>query len=367
MTLTQKFGRGRGALVPVKMSPLVGAFLLAVLGLLPGTVQSQDLPGPAEKGSAPSGEAGAPVLGLPLRCSPGADCWIVNYVDMAPGPDRRDYACGPLTYDGHEGTDFALRGLAEMRAGVDVVAAAPGIVAGTRDGMADINVREVGRQSLAGCGNGVRIDHGEGWFTQYCHLMKDSVAVRRGQRLAAGDVLGQVGLSGDTEFPHVHIQVARGETIVDPFAGTSGQPACGLGSQPLWEKALLPKLAYRPTAIYNLGFATGAVDWDAVREGRYRERELPASAAALVLWAEIFGVQAGDKVTLTIVGPAGDTLYARDDDLSRTQARRFIFSGLPRAGALWPPGTYRGSVVVARPDDPRGPGRYAADTTVEIK
>lgn len=355
-------------MVPAKISPLVGAFLLAVLGLIPGAVQSQGLHG-AGKGPAPSGEAGAPVLGLPLRCSPGADCWIANYVDRAPGTDQRDYACGPLTYDGHKGTDFALRGLAEMRAGVDVVAAAPGIIKGARDGMDDVSVREVGRQNLAGreCGNGVRIDHGNDWTTQYCHLKKGSIAVKTGQRLAAGDILGRVGLSGDTEFPHVHIQVARGETIVDPFAGTAGQPACGLGSQPLWEKALLPGLAYRPTAIYNLGFATGAVEWEAVRQGRHRERELPGSAAALVLWAEIFGVQAGDTVTLTIVGPAGDALYSRDDDLSRTQANRFVFSGLPRAGALWPPGAYKGSVVVTRRDDPRGPGLYAADTTVEIK
>jgi hypothetical protein len=137
-------------------------------------------------------------LGLPVDCTPGRDCFIQNYVDNDPGPGRRDYACGPLSYDGHVGTDFRVPDRAAMLRGVAVVAAAPGVVRATRDGMADISIRETGREAVAGreAGNSVLIDHGDGWETQYSHLRRDSVRVHPGDRVKAGAVLGLIGLSG---------------------------------------------------------------------------------------------------------------------------------------------------------------------------
>ena len=74
---------------------------------------------------------------LPIECVPGENYWILNYLDHQEGPGVRDFACGPRTYDGHRGTDIALRDRAAMRAGVTVLAAAAGRVIGARDGMAD--------------------------------------------------------------------------------------------------------------------------------------------------------------------------------------------------------------------------------------
>ena len=76
-------------------------------------------------------------LALPIDCRPGVDCWILRYVDHDPGPGVRDYACGKLAGDGHKGTDFAIRDQAAMVAGVEVRAAAAGIVDALRDGMPD--------------------------------------------------------------------------------------------------------------------------------------------------------------------------------------------------------------------------------------
>lgn len=314
-------------------------------------------------------QPGPPVLGLPLRCEPGVDCWIANYADVAPGPEVRDYACGLLAYEGHKGTDFAIRTLADMRAGVEVIAAAPGIVEGLRNGIDDIGFRETGRQSVAGteCGNGVVVAHGGGWKTQYCHMLKGSVTVTSGQKVAAGDVLGKVGLSGLTEFPHVHLEVRHNDTVVDPFAGLDRKAFCGLGPNPLWSKTLLAKLAYRPTMIYNIGFAPDAPQADAVRNGRYRDTVLPATSQALVLWTEIFGVQVGDKLDLVITGPDGAVLHNRSTQLQRNQARLYQFSGMPRAAAGWSSGTYRGTVIVSREKDKLGPGRYTAETAVDIR
>jgi len=61
--------------------------------------------------------AAPPALILPLACHSHRDCWIANHADLDPGPGFRDYACGELTYDGHKGTDFAIRDRAAMADG----------------------------------------------------------------------------------------------------------------------------------------------------------------------------------------------------------------------------------------------------------
>src|SRR5258706_7526145 len=75
-----------------------------------------------------------PGFSLPLRCTPGSDCWIANHVDLDPGPGVRDYTCARFSYDGHNGTDFALRDLNAMAEGVAVLAAAAGRVLRARNG-----------------------------------------------------------------------------------------------------------------------------------------------------------------------------------------------------------------------------------------
>jgi murein DD-endopeptidase MepM/ murein hydrolase activator NlpD len=43
-----------------------------------------------------------------------------------------------------------------------------------------------------------------------CHMQAGSVRVSAGQRVVALDVLGLLGNSGDTNFPHVHYQLMDG-------------------------------------------------------------------------------------------------------------------------------------------------------------
>lgn len=56
-------------------------------------------------------------------------------------------------------------------------------------------------------GNHVVIDHGEGVFSLYAHMRRRSATVRKGDRVAAGDVIGEVGNSGNTSEPHLHFQL----------------------------------------------------------------------------------------------------------------------------------------------------------------
>lgn len=146
-------------------------------------------------------DAGAIEFELPVACAMGKVCSIQKYVDHDPGPERVDYACGRMSLDGDQGTDFRVPDFVTMDRGVAVIAAAPGVVKSVRDGMADVSVREIGQAALGGrlAGNGVVIDHGEGWETQYSHLRQGSVAVKPGDRLDTGQRLGLFGLSGNTE------------------------------------------------------------------------------------------------------------------------------------------------------------------------
>jgi murein DD-endopeptidase MepM/ murein hydrolase activator NlpD len=68
----------------------------------------------------------------------------------------------------------------------------------------------------ASCGNYVRLEHGGGLVTLYCHLSR--VLVSGGQLVMAGDRIGEVGSSGNSTGPHLHFEVHSGGRLLDPAA-----------------------------------------------------------------------------------------------------------------------------------------------------
>jgi hypothetical protein len=301
-----------------------------------------------------------PTLDLPIDCTPGDTCYVQNYVDRDPGPGAHDYACGALSYNGHKGTDFGLPSLAAMQSGVTVRAAADGKVRGTRDGMIDrvYSTQEDNRINGRDCGNGVVIDHGNGWETQYCHLRQGTVAVKSGQQVSAGTPLGLVGLSGRTQFPHLHISVRHNGEVIDPFTPTAATATCGTAPEPtLWAD----DLGYQPGALLSLGFATKVPDYADIKAGTATETDIGTDAPALVLWGFAFGGQTDDIMEFAITGPRG-RVYQGRQTLKKNQAL-FFRAGGKRLRAPLPPGDYKGTVTLIR----KGESVSKKSTTILIK
>ena len=209
---------------------------------------------------------------------------------------------------------------------------------GRRDGVADFMPFVEGQE----CGNGVVVDHGGGWETQYCHLRQGSVLVQVGDAVDAGTALGLIGQSGQADFPHVHLSVRKNGVDIDPFApaiaGTCGVTA----DADLWKTPLV----YTPGGIIGIGLTTGIPDYDAIKAG-LPSPNLPATAPALVVWVFVFGGQAGDALLLDIAGPDG-AIIAERMVLEKTQAQLFRAVGKKLKAAAWPAGSYTGTAKMLR-------------------
>lgn len=66
-----------------------------------------------------------------------------------------------------------------------------------------------------GYGRMVEIEHGDGMTTRYAHLSK--ITVKTGDRLERGAIVGKAGSSGRSTGPHLHYEVRRNGTAIDPL------------------------------------------------------------------------------------------------------------------------------------------------------
>lgn len=288
------------------------------------------------------------VLAFPVACRIGQSCLIQKLFDHDPGPGRRDYRCGTLTTDGHDGTDIRLRTMADMRAGYAVLASQAGTVLRMRDGEPDISIARRADFDGKEAGNAVVIDHGGGWETQYSHLRRGSVRVRPGQRVAAGEAIGLIGLSGNSEFPHLHFAVRYKGAAVDPFVGAVPFAPCRPDGpvSGLWSPAAAHGLGYVPTAAITAGLASE------VPPRAVYDRDLPPAPAdddgALILWVDAIGVRAGDRQEFSIAGPDGRIVHSQRSEVARGGLSWFAYSGKRAPAGGWRKGRYVGRYMVRR-------------------
>ena len=93
--------------------------------------------------------------------------------------------------------------------GIDFTAKRGTPIYATGDG----KVRKV-KTSLGGYGKEVEIDHGFGYVSKYAHLQKFNVKL--GQKVKRGDIIGEVGSTGSSTAPHLHYEIIKNGTKVNP-------------------------------------------------------------------------------------------------------------------------------------------------------
>lgn len=67
-----------------------------------------------------------------------------------------------------------------------------------------------------GYGNLVAVRHNNGWLSQYAHLSKINVKV--GQKIRQKDIVGKVGSTGMSTGPHLHYELKKNGSFVNPAA-----------------------------------------------------------------------------------------------------------------------------------------------------
>ncbi len=275
-----------------------------------------------------------PNFALPIDCNLDQDCFIMHYVDLDPSSQVLDFGCGRQTYDGHKGTDFGISDLELMKVGFPVLASATGTVLRTRDGIADELVdNSQKKQAVTNkeCGNGVVIDHGNGWETQYCHLHRGSIVVEPNTEVEQGTILGMVGSSGLASFPHVHLSIRKNGQVIDPFVGINTNAGCNQPHHSLW----LESLYYTPTGLIRAGFASQPPTQTELWSGLYKNNQLSADIPALIFWVHVYGVLEGDVEKWQLIAPNGKVVFNQDSMLERSYrswlgytGKRKIFPGV---------------------------------------
>lgn len=310
-----------------------------------------------------------PSFGLPLDCDMGKNCWVMNYVDIGIGDQKKtDPACFDRTYDGHKGTDFAILDGRAMKSGVNVLAAKDGTVKRIRDGEEDkwatrdqLKKIKVIRKE---CGNAALIDHGEGVETIYCHMKKGSLKIKADQKIKKGDVIGEVGLSGFTQFPHLHFGVLINGKITDPFTGQNNDGQCGKRKASLWGKNL--DVYYQPLTITSHGFSNQIPNLSALEKDVNIPDLVPLTSELLTYWVTILGAREDDQIQIQIKDPNGKIFAARDIIQSKARARQLYYAGRKTSNIPLKEGAYTGQVSITRKGRGEAPLKWSESSSILV-
>lgn len=101
-----------------------------------------------------------------------------------------------------------ILGYRRMHSGLDFRARHGTPIVAVTDG----RVSSAGR--AGGCGIAVRLSHGGGLQTRYCHMSR--LAVNRGMNVRRGQIIGYVGSTGLSTGPHLHYEMYRNGRAINP-------------------------------------------------------------------------------------------------------------------------------------------------------
>lgn len=119
----------------------------------------------------------------------------------------------------------------------DIVAIQSGKVVATRKSYK-------GRDLKGGYGNYVKIEHGLGIVSIYCHLAYNSIKVKTGDIVKSGEVIGTMGDTGYTFGGHLHFEIREFGKVVDPTPYLGSKKVPEYGAKPAEPKVTTKKVTY---------------------------------------------------------------------------------------------------------------------------
>jgi murein DD-endopeptidase MepM/ murein hydrolase activator NlpD len=129
----------------------------------------------------------------------------------------------------HKGIDYAAA------SGTPVMATADGVVVSR--GM-----------NKSGYGNLIELRHPNGFRTRYGHLRSFAKGIAVGTRVHQGQVIGYVGMTGLATGPHLHYEMIRGGSQIDPLSVKlpTGDPVPA-DAREAWAQAMKARVALLET------------------------------------------------------------------------------------------------------------------------
>ena len=110
---------------------------------------------------------------------------------------------------GHIISDFGATTSGQRNDGINIAAPLGTPIRAAADGV----ISYCGND-LKSYGNLVLIRHEDGYVTAYAHA--DSILVRRGERVAKGQVIGYAGATGDVRQPQLHFEIRHDTAPINP-------------------------------------------------------------------------------------------------------------------------------------------------------
>jgi len=256
--------------------------------------------------------------------------YFVDHDPRYPGLVQ-DYTCGTRTYDldtgyNHAGTDYYLwpfPWLMMDRGLVQIVAAAPGVIADKADGNFD-------RDCAIASGtdpNFVSVRQDDGLTAIYLHMRSGSVTTLPiGTRIAAGDYLGLVGSSGQSSGPHLHFELRdANNAVVDPRHGMCNDaPDRWAVFQPYEDPHIDTLSTHSADPLFvdcGVDDAGNAVD----ETPYYQDRFTPGSP--VWVFASYRDQRNGEVTNFSILRPDGSTFAQWDFDLASENEPAAFYSG----------------------------------------
>lgn len=253
-----------------------------------------------------------------------------SYADVDPRTTHTvDFSGNPIAVSQQAGWIIRAANFTTQDQGIPILASASGTVVEVVDGNFDRNFQQLfGMQP-----NYVLLDHGNGWQSLYRNLARDSVTVSPGQTVAAGEVLGNMGASGQATGTQLQFQISRLGMPVEPMFATSEY---FLDTQSVIYQPLQPRVAL--DAVIANAPTPSVADWNDGLTARSHFAAPRIENPTLALWLN--HLNAGDQTKFEFIRPNGTIAATHEETVtSRTMLPRVLRS-VPRSTYASHPGVW---------------------------